>query len=317
MQVALRERNLDAVVVQGIVDEFLGTRRIGVVLLHRDALEDGQVHAVVAEVVETHLDAEVRIHDVAPVDILDQERLQRVLDDFPDGVHIDPVLDAHGDGDQLVGVVLREVLEVLVEQGRVREGHDGTVGGDDLGALVGDGIHPAADAFALDEIAHPEAAGHQLDAAEEVVQDILHCKTETGRETGADHLDGPRRDLQEDEHRDDVDSPQGNADDVLRQGEVRLIFMEDALLGALQDGTDLDQAVEGLEGIGQIAEHEEQRDNEDELGEGEVDVAFDVQEGAVEVFFVHAAQVEHAGSQGEAERDGEDDEDGKQRLLRQ
>ena len=120
MQVALRERNLDAVVVQGIVDEFLGTRRIGVVLLHRDALEDGQVHAVVAEVVEPHLDAEVRVHDFTPIDIPDQERLQRVLDDLADGVHIDPVLDAHGDGDQLVGVVLREVLEVLVEPRRWR-----------------------------------------------------------------------------------------------------------------------------------------------------------------------------------------------------
>ena len=93
--------------------------------------------------------------------------------------------------------------------------------------------------------------------------------------------------------------------------------MEDALLGPLQEGADLNQAVEGLEGVGQIAEHEEQRDHEDDLGKGQVDVALDVQERIVVILLEHAVEVEHAGSHGDAERDGQDQEDGEQRLLRQ
>ena len=284
-------------------------------LLHGDILVHGEVHAVVPEILEADLDAVGGIHDVAAVHILRLEGFQGFLDDGADLVHLDTVLHAHIEGHKFVGVIPREVLEVLVEQGGVREGHDRSVGSDDLGTLVGDAVHLAADAVALDEITHAQASGHELHPVEEVVQDILHRESETGRKTGADHLHGRRRNLQEDEDRDDIYAPQADADDVLRQREIGLVLMEEPPRGTFHDGTDLKQAINRLGQVHQIPEQEEQGHDQDDLGEGEVDIAFQIQERIRIVFVEYALQVEDAGSHVQAEGNGQDDRDGKERLL--
>ena len=112
------------------------------------------------------------------------------------GLHIGAVTHAYHYLDELIGVVAGEVLEVLVEESGVGERHHGSLHGLDLGALIGDAFHLAAHSFALDEISHPEAAGHQLDAVDEVVEYVLHGETDTGREAGGDDGDRTHRNLQ-------------------------------------------------------------------------------------------------------------------------
>ena len=113
----------------------------------------------------------------------------------------------------------------------------------------------------------------------------------------------------------DIDAPEGNADDVLRQGEVRLVLMEEAAGGALQQGLDPEQAVEGLSRIHQVAEQEEEHEHQDELVAGQADVTRHFQERNPVILVEHLVQVEHAGRHEQAERDGQDDGDRKQGAL--
>ena len=57
-------------------------------------------------------------------------------------------------------------------------------------ALVVDGHHASAHAVALDPVPYPQAATHELDTVNEVVQDILEGQTDTGRQTAGHQAQG-------------------------------------------------------------------------------------------------------------------------------
>ena len=136
-------------------------------------------------------------------------------------------------------MILCQILEVLVKKRAVGEGHYRPVGSDYLGGLVRDTVHLPAHSVTLYIIPHTQAPGHELHTVEEVVQYILHCKTETGSEACADHFHGSCRNLQQDEDADNLDAPEDNGDYILRQCEVYLILVQDLDAGGAQYAFDL------------------------------------------------------------------------------
>ena len=120
MHVALREGYLDAVLVQGVVDDLLDACGECELLFdeHPDAYLE--VHAAVSEVAECHADGYVGVRDGLSCAIL-------FLADGCDGFdeELPHLLDVgaigHADGylDELVAVVARHVLEVFAEESAV------------------------------------------------------------------------------------------------------------------------------------------------------------------------------------------------------
>ena len=219
-------------------------------------MHDVQVHAAVAEAVEPDLEAESRVDQRASVLVGRLQGPQLLDQQLADLFDIAPVLDAHRNREQLVGVVLGEVLEVLVEEVAVREGHHTAVQGRQLRALVVDALHLAAHAVTLYIIAHAQAAGHELNPVEEVVQHILHRETDTRRESGGNQFQGRCRDLQVVQYDDEIEAPEGDGDEVVAQRQVYLAGLNLILAGFTFRFADTADAEQGPEQIDEVSEQE-------------------------------------------------------------
>ena len=183
MQIPLRERNGDAILVEGVVDHFLGLIPVLDMLCGKHILFDGNIHGAFTEFPEADVDAKTRIHHVPAILVLGLHYLHGLLQHGTHLLYIRSIGHAHQDIEELVRIALGEVGEALAEEGGIEEGHRGGFLGLYLGALVIDVHNLSADSFALNPVAHPEPAGHELDAVDEVVDDILEGQTDTGRET--------------------------------------------------------------------------------------------------------------------------------------
>ena len=93
-------------------------------------------------------------------------------------------------------MVLGDVLEVLAEERAVEECNHASVGCEHLSALIGDAVHLASDAVALDEVAHAHTSGHKRDAVEEVLKQVLHGEADTRCQACRDNRHGCRRNLE-------------------------------------------------------------------------------------------------------------------------
>lgn len=80
-------------------------------------------------------------------------------------------------------MIAREVLIVLCEQLRVLESDDRTIDSFYHGARVTDGAYLTLGAVALYPVAYLYASRHERDSVVDVLQDVLHGETDTGRET--------------------------------------------------------------------------------------------------------------------------------------
>ena len=123
-------------------------------------------------------------------------------------------------------MVSREVLEVLAEESRIREGHHGSVLCYDLRALVGDAVYGSPYAVALDDVTDSQPSAHQLYAVEEVVEDILEGESDTGGETRTYNRYGGSRDLEHQERDDDEEAPADKAYYVVGEVEVEVRLLE-------------------------------------------------------------------------------------------
>ena len=117
------------------------------------------------------------------------EWLQGCGEEAADVLDIGAVGYANGHTDEGVAVVARHVLEVTVEEGFVEERDDVAVERYDLRRLVGDALDFAYDAVALDEVAYTQAPRHERETVEEVLDEVLHGKTQTGGQTCRDDGD--------------------------------------------------------------------------------------------------------------------------------
>ena len=199
-------------------------------------------------------------------------------------------------------MVARQVLEVLAEERLVEEGDDAAVGRDDLGALIGDALHLARDAVALDVVAHTQAARHQREAVEEVLDEVLHGEAQTRSQAGGDDGDAALGHIEQDEHRDGVEAPDDDGDDVAREGEVVHPFRRGHLL-AIGD-------VEAAQGVVEIAEDEPQGHHHAELEERHLDEVGLVDEILEENLHAKARHGEDLRRPVDADEHGIDGQDG-------
>ena len=56
MNIPLRERNLDPIVSQSLVDDLIGSGNIGIPLVDQNVLLDEQIHTAVPKSVQSQLD---------------------------------------------------------------------------------------------------------------------------------------------------------------------------------------------------------------------------------------------------------------------
>ncbi len=155
MQIALRERNRDAVGVQGVVHHFRGAVGVGNALGGKDVLLHDDIDTTVAKLSKHHIDAFIRLHDFASVGVFFAHHLQGFNQDIARLLQIGAVGHTYMQLEELVGVALGEVGEALGKQRCVEEGNGDTVDGLHLGALVIDIGNRTAHAVALNPVANP------------------------------------------------------------------------------------------------------------------------------------------------------------------
>ena len=188
MNVALRERYLDACIGQRIVHLLLHQGIEHDAMLNQHPVLHEQVDAAVAEIAEYHAEAAVVDHRATHVRvrclILLVERVEVVDEHLPHMVDVGAVRHAYGQLHQRVVGGAGEVAEVLAEQRLVEERYRTAVDGGNLRALVGDALHVAERAIALYVVAHAHAACHQRYAVEEVLEQVLHGEAKTSGKAG-------------------------------------------------------------------------------------------------------------------------------------
>ena len=318
--IALREGDGDAVVVQGVVDQLLGTVDVTDTLHHQHLLLHGDGDRAVVHVLQRDGDAAFRIYDVAPERVLGAKRFQGLAQHLADPLDISAISHAHGDLHELVGVVAGEVAEVLGKQCGVQEGHLGTIDGLDLGALVADMGDLAADAVANDPVADAQTARHQLDAVDEVVQSILQRKANARRETAGHETQRAGGDVQRQHYDDNIHHPYQDADDAVAQRQVDLVVADALAVVFLHEEGVADLLPDGVQGSVDISEHEEQADQDEDAverqAEGVGSAGIDeLDEVLVIEVVVQILEVEHVECQMEAEGDRQDPDHGKDHLL--
>ena len=205
-------------------------------------------------------------------------------------------------------MVLGEVLEVLVEEVAVREGHHTAVQGRQLRTLVVDALYLPAHAVTLYIIAHAQAAGHELNPVEEVVQHILHRETDTRRESGGNQFQGRCRNLQVVQYNDEIEAPEGDGDEVVAQRQVYLAGLNLILAGFAFRLSDAADAEQGPEQIDEVSEQEIQREDDRQFQQRQLNDILVVQEEVGEVFHTDLGQVEHVGCHKDTGGNGPDGE---------
>ena len=183
MYITLREGDGDASGGEGFINHLLGTVHVADTLSHQHILLHFDVNSTVAHIANHHIEAVLGIHNLATVMILGTHLLHTLHQYLAHLLDIGTISHAHGDDGKLVRVVARQVVEVLTKERRVEERHLRTLDGLCLYALIVDGCHLAADTVAFNLVAHTQATAHQLDAVDEVVDDILQRQTDTSRQT--------------------------------------------------------------------------------------------------------------------------------------
>ena len=167
--------------------------------------------------------------------------------------------------------------------------------------LVGDVLYAAVDAVALDVVTHAQAACHEGDAVEEVLDEVLHGETETGGEASGDDGDAGLGHLEDDEGDDEVEAPGDDGDDVLGQCQVE---------GVIRVGALAEVSVELAAGVVEVPEYEPEGGDEAKLEEGDLDEVGQVDEVGEESFLADAVHLEDLGGPVDADEEAADGKDG-------
>ena len=264
-----------------------------------------QIYGTVAEFVQPDIDGPARVEDVPSVLVLGHERFQGLQNDIPGLFDVCSVADAHGYLEQFVVPSAVQVLEFLGEQFGVGDGDDGTVLVFYLRGLVTHALDDAADAVAGDLVAHADASGHQLDAVEEVVDQVLERKADTGGETGRDGGERSRRNMQDGEGDNQVQQPSQQGKERVGQAQVhvRLLEGDGSDTSLLDDAAQFDYAEQGLHQIDYVSENEEESDDEQQVGQGQETVSVPTDERHPQQVRPGQGQLIGAGGEQDAQRE--------------
>ena len=265
MHIALRERDGDVVLLQNLVNEFLALVHIFNLLRNKYILPHGHVHGTVSKVVEADVETVIGLYDFAAIGIFLSEDLQAFLQRNPYLFEVGSVGHAHFHDGELVGIVLGEVGETLAKQVRIQEGHLGSAKRLHHRGLVTDVHHFTAHAIALDPVAHPQAAAHELDTVNEVVQDILEGQTDTGRQTAGDESKRPGRDFQRNDEDVHVHKPDKHADEAVAQRQVDLVVADALPVVLAHEAVVLEGLPQGVDSLVGVTEHHEQTRQEEDV----------------------------------------------------
>ena len=256
VNVALWEWDGDAIGVQCVVNHFLGAVGVSDALRRKDELLHTDFDAAVAKLAEYHINAFLRLHHIAPVGILGAQHLHGLQNDFTHALDVGAVGHAHCYLEEFVGVALGQVGETLGEQVGIEEGNRRAIDGLHLGALVTDVGDRSAHAIALNPVADFQAARHELDAIDEVVDDVLEGQTDTSRETACHKAQRTRRDVHRDDDNDGVNHPNHHTDNAVAQREVDFV-LADALAVVFAEERGITALTpEVVDGLVRIAEDE-------------------------------------------------------------
>ena len=220
-------------------------------------------------------------------------------------LHVDTVGDTNGKLDILIAVVLGHVLEVLVEQLSVEERDDAAIEGDNLSALITDALHFSQNAVTLDIVTHSHAARHQRQAIDEVLENVLHRKAETGGQTCRNERYTTLGNLEQDKRENEVAAPHKDGDDVVGKCDIRPLGR--VVLGVVLD---FELLVKCVSEIVDIIEHKEQRDNERYFIKRHLQQVFLVDEVVVENLYQQLFEVKHVGCKDHAHQNGGYRQDG-------
>ena len=196
MNVALWEWDSDAILVQGVVDYFFGFVDVWDLLRSQNVLFYGDVDRAITKVAHPYIDAVLRLHDVAAEGVFRTHDLHGVFKHFAHTLYIGAVSHSDNDFEELVGIAFGQVGEVFGEQVGVEERYGGVVDRIHLGGLVVDAGHPASDAVAFNPVANLQSARHELDAIDEVVDDVFEGETDTSGEATCDNAQRSGGDMQ-------------------------------------------------------------------------------------------------------------------------
>ena len=177
MYIALWERYFDVVLIQGVVDALQDVA-YNIYLLHGIyPAEQLEIDAAVAELGEDGANLFLLV-DVGMLKI-DNSILYHAAHLF----HVGAVGHVERYQRQHISMIAGEVLIVLCEQLRVLESDDRAIDSFYHGAGIADGTYLTLGAVALYPVAYLDASRHERDAIVDVLQDVLHGETDTGRET--------------------------------------------------------------------------------------------------------------------------------------
>ena len=275
------------VFVERVVYSFLHLSGHTKLLLYEHPVGHEQIDRVVAELVEHNAYGFLQIYYVASVCTLASLPLDCRNEHLAYFFYIRAIGYAHRHLHHLVRVVFGDVFEVLAEERAVEEGYDASVCRKHLCALIGDAVHLATYAVTLYEVAHTHTSSHKRYAVEEVLEQVLHCKTNTCGQSCRYHGDGCRRYLEHLDGYDGIESPAADGYDVVGEREVWLAV--DYYLRAVI------LMIERLDEIVEIAEHEELRAHHHQLQYRQLHHAGDIEEVELEYLPHRVGQVEHVG----------------------
>ena len=271
MNVALRERDADARRIQRFVNHFLGTVYIPNPFGNQHVLLHGYLYRAVGHIVDHDVDSVLGLHDLPAIRILGPQFLHRLYQHLANLLDVGPIGHARNDLGELIGVVAGQVVEVLAEEGGIEERHLRAVQGFHHHALVVDGHHLPAHAVAFNPVSNPQAAAHQLDTIDKVVQDILESQTDTGRQTAGNEPQRSGRDVQHGDHHHGVSHPNQDGDDAVAQGQVDLIGPDGGPVVLAHKGDIPHKLPDGVNGLVEISQGKEQDGQADDAPAGDAE----------------------------------------------
>lgn len=219
VQIPLWERNLDVVLVECVIDDFLHSSRDSNLLFYKHPDANLEVHATLSKVAKGHSYRNVCVRKrLSVLSLLLADGLKDFHEELSNLLNISTIGNSNGDLDEFVAMVSRHIFEGLAKESAIQESNHGAVIRGNLSALIGDVFHFACNSVAFNIVANMDSARHKTHSIEEILQNALHGKAETCSQTCAHNTDSALGNLEKNEHYDNVKAPANNTYNVASQG---------------------------------------------------------------------------------------------------
>lgn len=165
----LWEWNLDAMLIERIVDALHDDAIVGILREHIDPYQYLEGDAVVIKALQDHL------HTLLVVDAVELGEV--FYEQFLHLLHIAAVSHTYFQNVQLITMVASHVLVVLREELGILEGDDRTIDCLQHRRGIADTAYLSSCTVTDDIVAYLHTSHHQGDAIVDILQDVLGCKT--------------------------------------------------------------------------------------------------------------------------------------------